>query len=118
MLEWLRGRASERKLRLLAVACCRRVAHLIKDPRNRDAVEVAERHADGLATEDELADGREHSADACGAAHREATGAGWSAEAWIANAAANAAYGACYHHRDGWLLDTRNFFAPLWAARA
>jgi len=54
MIEGRRGwRRSTRNLRLLAVACCRRVWHLLS-PALRNTVEVAERHADGEATDNEL----------------------------------------------------------------
>ena len=51
MLLFLRnsGKASERKLRLFAVACCRRVWRLVPDAGERRLVESAERYADGLA---------------------------------------------------------------------
>ena len=51
MLDFLENRASDRKLRLFAVACCRRVWHLMKDRRHRDAVEAADQLADGRLTE-------------------------------------------------------------------
>src|SRR5438105_13582977 len=55
MLEHLGGAAGERKLRLCAVACARRLWHLLADGPGRQAVEVAERHADGAADDQELA---------------------------------------------------------------
>jgi hypothetical protein len=49
MLGLLTGRASERKLRLLHCACCRRVWDALPDERSRQAVAVVERYADGQA---------------------------------------------------------------------
>jgi hypothetical protein len=54
MLEFLEPRASGRKWRLFLCACCRHVWPRLTDERGREAVEVAERYADGRATADEL----------------------------------------------------------------
>lgn len=59
MLNWLRdtGSSSERKLTLFAVALCRSVLHLLTNHHvrhSRTAIDVWERHADGLATNEEL----------------------------------------------------------------
>jgi hypothetical protein len=52
MLEFLRGTASDRKLRLFAVACCRRINGLLRW--YYSGLEVAERYADSSASEEEL----------------------------------------------------------------
>lgn len=49
MLEFLRGKASDRKLRLFAVACCRTVWELLPDESTRRAVQITELAADGQA---------------------------------------------------------------------
>ena len=41
------GNTSERKLRLFAVACCRRIWPLIRNPKHKIVIEAAERYADG-----------------------------------------------------------------------
>jgi hypothetical protein len=49
MLEFLRWKVSERKLRLFACACCRKFWSRLGDRRARSAIEVAELFVDGLA---------------------------------------------------------------------
>jgi len=55
MLNYLRGRVSDRKMRLFACACCRRIWHLLKEEKLRQRVEIAERAAEGLVSPEELA---------------------------------------------------------------
>jgi hypothetical protein len=60
MLAFLRsiGEPSDRKSRLFAVACCRRVWRRMTDERSRHAVEVCEHHADGRAGQKVLREAR------------------------------------------------------------
>jgi hypothetical protein len=52
MLEFLRGKASDRKLRLFACACCRRFWSRLPHEPCRKAIEVTEAFVDGAVSED------------------------------------------------------------------
>jgi hypothetical protein len=81
----------DREIRLYAVWCARQMQHLMTDPRSLAALDVAERHANGLAMDDELFAAR----DAAGAAAwAEARAAAWGAAGDAARAAARDAAGA------------------------
>ena len=54
MLEFVLGKASDRKFRLFACACCRNVWSLIVEERWRKAVEVAEEYADQACRSERL----------------------------------------------------------------
>lgn len=56
LLEFLRGKASERRLRLFACACCRHIAHLFFSREQHRAVETAEKFADDLTRDTNLAE--------------------------------------------------------------
>jgi hypothetical protein len=94
MLEFLRAKASERKLRLAAVGLARAVEHLAGDERSCRALEVAERYAEGQATEEELAAARQAALAAApwlqyGGRNHPRGDAGWSAF-WARRAALSA----------------------------
>ena len=70
----------DREIRLYAVWCARQVEHLMEDQRSKDALNVAERHANGEATDAELA----AAWDAAGVAARAAAGVAARAAAGVA----------------------------------
>jgi hypothetical protein len=98
MLDFLRGRASDRKLRLSAVACMRRIGHLVIEKRSLEAVELAEQFAEGRVGKSDLTDKRKQlnagvkgggTASFLTAARKLALSAGWAgpkagavAQAW------------------------------------
>ena len=82
---------TDRELRLIAVKCARQVQHLMKDERSINALDVAERFANGEATQEEL----NAAGDAARAAWAAAMAAGAAAgAAWAAAMAAGDAAGA------------------------
>ena len=80
--------------RLFAVWCARRVQHLLTDKRSLDALDVAERHARGLATDEELAAAWDAAWNAALGVAFGAEGAAARAAAWAAARAADAAWDA------------------------
>jgi hypothetical protein len=75
MLAFLRGKASGRKLRLFAVACCRRIDRHFKDQRSRQLIDAAELFADGVASPGELGAAFEAAAEAQGGIYLQGGGA-------------------------------------------
>ncbi|VBK79139.1 hypothetical protein [Burkholderia pseudomallei] len=87
---------ADRDLRLFAVWCARQVEHIMQDQRSKDALNVAERFANGKATDEERvaawAAARDAAWDAAWAAARDAArAAAWAAARDAARAAAWAA---------------------------
>ena len=71
----------QREMRLYAADCARSVQYLMTDPRSIAAIDVAEHHADGLATDKELAAAWAAAWAAARAAARAAAGdAAWEVQ--------------------------------------
>jgi hypothetical protein len=68
LLPFVRGTTTDRKLRLTAVASCRKVWHLMADDRSRTAVEIAELLAEGAANEHQRAEAEAAALEAARAA--------------------------------------------------
>jgi len=75
--------ATDKQLRLIAVKCARQVQHLMTDQRSLTALDVAEKFANGEATQEELDAARDAARDAA-----------WAAAGAAARGAARAAAGA------------------------
>jgi hypothetical protein len=98
----------EKEMRLYAVWCARQVQHLTKDPRILAALDVAEHHAHGQATDKELTAARDEAWAAASAAayaaraaardeaSDEARDEAWAAAWAAASAAAVAAWDASW----------------------
>jgi hypothetical protein len=75
-----KGVLTDRELRLFACFCARQNWHLLTDDRSKHAIEVAERYADGLATDDDLSAAWAAARDVAMAAARDvAWAATWAA---------------------------------------
>lgn len=99
--------------RLFAVRCARSVQYLMGDPRSIAALDIAERHANGLATDTELAAARDAAWDAASAAALYTAWYAASAAAWDAagGAARGAARAAAWDAARGaaWAAQTADF---------
>ena len=86
----------QREMRLYAVWCARQVQHLLTDPHSGAALDVAERHANGEATDAELAAAKTAASAAASDAASDAakTAARAAARAAASDAASAAAWTA------------------------
>jgi hypothetical protein len=82
MLEFLRGKVSERKLRLLAAACCRRIWDLLSDRYCRKALSVAERYADSEVPKEKLGFAFGDARRSAQVAHRQDSGSANGTAMW------------------------------------
>ena len=101
----------DREIRLYAVWCAREVQHLMTDPRSINAIDVAERYANGQATDAELDAAM---AEAWVAARDAAEAVVARGAAWAARAAAWAARGAAWDAAGAAARDAA--WAAAWAA--
>lgn len=83
MLRSLRGKTSDRKLRLFACACCRRIGHFLEHPEIPILIEFVERIAERTATAQEVYDAIHDS------------GVIWQNVAYLKNAETDAAAAFC-----------------------
>jgi hypothetical protein len=121
--EWLlwvatrKGVLTDRELRKFAAWSARQVQHLMTDPRSVAALDVAERHADGLATDEELRAARDAARAAAGAARAAAWAAAEAARAAAEDAARNAVE-AAWAAVEAARAAARAALGSAWAAQA
>jgi hypothetical protein len=108
-----RGVLTDRELRLFAVWSAHQVQHLMTDTRSLAALDVAERHANGEASDQELAAAWAAAWDAAGDAAGAAAWDAARAAAW--DAAGDAAGDAARAAQAEWL---RSNTSPRWEVTA
>ena len=98
-IETMIERLTDRQRHEFALACGRRVQHLMRDPRSIAALDTRERWLRGEATDEEMAAASDAAWDAAAAARDaardaalDASRASASAAAWAASASADAAW--------------------------
>lgn len=99
MLDQLGKCVSDRKLRLFAIACCRMVPSLLVDGPSSKALEVAERYADGLASDGELTAAEEQASQAWKDSASDSPAA-WAASDSASDAARNVVW-ATVENKEG-----------------
>jgi hypothetical protein len=92
MLKFLRGKASDRKLRLFAVGYCRSIWPSLKSIRSRRAVETSELYADGRTDRKSMRAAGNAAMAATRDAHASRSLAEWMTIAAAYNAARNCAF--------------------------
>ena len=104
---------SNREIRLYAVWCARQVQHLMTDKRSLDALDVAERYANGLATKKELAIAEAAAEAAAWDAARDTARAARAAVAAAGDAAWAAVAAAWDAARDAQEVKFREMFCDI-----
>lgn len=100
-----------RRWRKLSVSYARTVQHLMTDPRSVAALDVADRHADGEATDEELRTAGDAARDAAGDAAWDAAWAAARDAAWAA--ARGAAWSAAWDRMSDMLRECLGFDMAL-----
>jgi hypothetical protein len=104
---------SERKSRLFAVACCRRILHLMPTDKARECVLAAEQYADGLIRDETLAAAVDASMRSCQEDWRARCYSFALAHPAVSRAAINAL--GRVHRQEGARAGVANAVAEAWA---